>query len=338
MKLYEQQHRYKTREVPMKSFTLTVSLTVLFFLKSSASPVDIMIGARGYGFGGAYSAIVDDPSAAYWNPAALGNLPAISLMESNWIFQDVTGLNINYISLGVPVPYVGTIGGSWLMKFAMLESGGIDGAITSHRSSEHLFSLSLGRRLWEKLGVFHNTSLGVSVNRYTFLTNDGDGAGIGFDIGMITGLPYGFKLAVVGRNLGSDFMDETIDPEVRLGLGYSITLQEMHRITVAADGLYKTNRDYTDIDDYTAAENNMKYFGGLEYALLWKGWEFALRGGGNGTFYSSLPYYGFAAGIGIKFLGYSLQYAFKGDTNTELGLGYSHRADVVLELTRLKSN
>ncbi|MBN1757436.1 MAG: hypothetical protein JW863_03910 [Chitinispirillaceae bacterium] len=322
----------------MKSLYLTFSLIVLLFAYAFSSPVDIMIGARGYGFGGAYSAIVDDPSAAYWNPAALGCLPTISLMESNWIFQDFTGLNVNYLSLGVPLPYVGTIGGSWLMKFATLEQGGIDGTITSHRSSEHLFSLSLGRRLWEKLGIFYNTSLGVSVNRYTFLTNDGDGAGIGFDLGMVTGFPYGFKLAVVGRNLGSDFMDETIDPEVRWGIGYSITLQEMHRITAAVDGLYKMNRDYTNSNDYSAAENNIKYFGGIEYALLWKGWEFAMRGGGNGTVYSSLPYYGFAAGVGIKFLGYSLQYAFKGDTDTELGLGYSHRADVILELTRLKSN
>jgi hypothetical protein len=33
------------------------------------------------------------------------------------------------------------------------------------------------------------------------------------------------------------------------------------------DGLGKRYRDYTDIDDYSAAEHNIKHFGGIEYAV-----------------------------------------------------------------------
>jgi hypothetical protein len=130
-------------------------------------------------------------------------------------------------------------------------------------------------------------------------------------------------------------MGESVDPEVRTGLGYVITFKSMHRITAAIDGLYLMNRDYQDAATLEPGRNNLKGFGGIEYAMLVKGWEFAVRGGGNGGMYNSTDNYSYAAGLGIKYEGYSFQYAFKGDTEPEAGIGYSHRVDLVLELNRL---
>ena len=74
----------------------------------------------------------------------------------------------------------------------------------------------------------------------------------------------------------------------------------------------------------------MSYHGGLEYAFLYDDVEIAVRGGGNGSLYNTRGIYGYAAGLGVRYLGYGLNYAFKGDTDPELTLGYSHRIAIII--------
>lgn len=310
-------------------------LISLFFFSLYASPVDMMIGSRGFGFGGAYVAIADDPSAAYWNPAGLSNVKNISLMESNWILQDITGLNVNYVSFAVPIKHVGTVSGSWLFQYARLEQMGMGGEIEENSAGENTFSLSIGRQLWDKLLIFENTSIGFSINRHTFITSEGNGAGLGFDLGLQTKFPLGFSFGITGRTIATDVMGDKIDPELRFGIGWNRLIKEMHSITIDVDGSYKMNRDYTSESRVEPARNNLKGYGGLEYAIKIKDMEIALRGGGNGLLYNTLDSYGFAFGAGFKYLGYSVQYAFKGDTDPEVTLGFGHRITVVLELNRL---
>jgi hypothetical protein len=303
-----------------------------------ASPVDMMIGARGFGMGGAYVALATDASASYWNPAGLGSLSGITLMESNWILPDIEGLNVNYAALAVPVKYLGTISVSWLYLYASLEQLDINGDIETNKAGEHAFSLSWGRRLWEKLLIFQNTSIGLTINRYAFLTEVEDAAGLGFDIGARTEFPYGFSLGVTGRTLGAEVMGARIDPELRFGLAWSKVLADMHRPSVTVDGSYKRNRDYAELGSLEPAGNNMRVYAGLEYALLISDFEVALRGGFNAPLHSTLESYGFAFGAGFRFLGYELQYAFKGDTKAEAALGYSHRIDLLINFMKLTKN
>jgi hypothetical protein len=193
------------------AFLITIVIIVHLF----ASPVDIMIGSRGYGMGGAYVAIAGDPSAAYWNPSGLSCISDISLMESNWILQDVEDINVNYVSLAIPVKHVGTVSGTWLFTHATLEEGWDYANNTpqnAESANEHSFSLSIGRQLWDKLLIFEKTSLGFSINRHAFKTDAGDGASPGFDLGLQTGFPYGFSLGFVARSLGADMMGYKIVP------------------------------------------------------------------------------------------------------------------------------
>jgi hypothetical protein len=300
-----------------------------------AAPVDIMIGSRGYGFGGAYVAVAKDISAAYWNPAGLSAVEEITLMESNWIFQNVEGLNVNYVAFAMPIKAVGTIAVEWLLKHATLEYVDAEDNLQSSSANENTFSLSMGRTLFENVLFFEAVRLGLSINRHTFRTEHGNGAGFGFDAGLLTDFPYGFSLGFTARSLGADMEGEKLDPELRFGIGWSMLLQEMHRLTVDIDGTYKRNRDYEDIETLEPARNNLKYYGGLEYALVLNGVEIALRGGGNGALHNTLESYGFAAGAGVKYLGYSVQYAFKGDTDPDPTLGYAHRISLILELGNL---
>jgi hypothetical protein len=54
---------------------------------SAAAFLEIGIGARAQSMGGAFTAIVNDATALYWNPAGISRLPAISITanHSNWL-------------------------------------------------------------------------------------------------------------------------------------------------------------------------------------------------------------------------------------------------------------
>lgn len=322
----------------MKRCTTVVSLAVLLAAVVHASPVDIMIGARGFGLGGAYVALAADASAAYWNPAGLAEVDGVTLMESNWILPDIDGLNINYATVAVPIKYVGTVSAGWLYQYAKLEQLDQSGQIEENSAGEHAFSISWGRRLWDELAIFKNTSIGLTINRYTFLTEEEDGAGLGFDIGARTEFPGGVSIAVTGRTLGAEVMGARIDPELRFGIAWSYLFADMHRVSLAADGTYKRNRDYVNLGSLEPATNNLRAYGGLEYALVINDIELALRGGFNAPYHSTLDSYGYAAGAGFRFLGYEVQYAFKGNTDAEATLGYSHRVDLFINFMQLTKN
>lgn len=306
----------------------------------SASPVDMMIGARGYGFGGAYGALADEPSAAYWNPSRLSYVDHVSVLASNWILQDVEGMNVNYVSVAIPLKFVGTLSGSWLLNHATLEYGKEDASgnlmMVENTASENVFSLSLGRALFDELLFLTKPSIGFSINRYAFNTDEDNGAGLGFDVALSTEFPMGFSLGFTARTLGAEVMGYKVDPELRLGLGYSNTFNDMHRVTVGLDGVHKMNRDYTDENTLEPARSNVKTFGGLEYAILMGDLEAAVRGGANAmVLHSTSKNYNFSAGAGFKYLGYALQYAFMGSTDRDLALGYGHRISLCVQLDKL---
>jgi hypothetical protein len=107
----------------------------------------------------------------------------------------------------------------------------------------------------------------------------------------------------------------------------------MHRITAGLDGLFLKNRGYKNAMTLEPAENNIKGFLGLEYALILKGWEIAVRGGGNALQHDAFQNtFNYSFGTGAAYKGYSFQYAFGGAPETDMGLGYTHRADLIISL------
>jgi hypothetical protein len=102
-------------------YVLLVPVFMLFSLVTQAQRNGIFydemptpIGARALGLGGAYTALVNDASATYWNPGALGLIEGLSI-TANWnvstrfasIEADAaSGVNVT-TSVNGAVPYVG---------------------------------------------------------------------------------------------------------------------------------------------------------------------------------------------------------------------------------------
>ncbi|MGE5599770.1 MAG: hypothetical protein ACM3XS_10355, partial [Bacteroidota bacterium] len=68
---------------------LLVALVLVLSTASLASAAELGIGARAIGMGGAYVAVADDGTAAYWNPAAITQIKIVGITPSfagagNW--------------------------------------------------------------------------------------------------------------------------------------------------------------------------------------------------------------------------------------------------------------
>jgi len=78
--------------------------------------LEIGVGGRALGLGGAYCALADDPSSFYWNPAGLARVPSISVwgMYANQ-FGDFGDPLAQHSVLGAVVPITGSaIGLHWV--------------------------------------------------------------------------------------------------------------------------------------------------------------------------------------------------------------------------------
>lgn len=310
---------YKIRTKNISVVAMAFSATVIL-----GKPLDLQMGSRGFGMGGAFVAISDDASATYWNPAGLSQLSSLTLSETNWILKDVSNVNVNYLTGAIPISKVGTVSGGWLMQYANLEQGEPGTALHSESSwYEHAFSLAAGRELWKKLWIFENTSLGFSLDRYVLNSGELNGAGTGFDLGFLTRFPYGMRMGLTMRSLGADMMGEKIDPEYRMGFGYVWLARDQQRITVAMDVATKENIEYSNSSD--GVSRNYRGFVGVEYAFHQQDWTAAVRTGTNSTFLNSRDILAITGGAGIGFRGFLFQYAYQYNSDIDLSLGQSHR-------------
>ncbi len=307
---------------------LGISLSVTY---SISKPLDLQMGTRGFGMGGAFVAIANDASATYWNPAGLPQIKGITFSETNWLLKDISGLNVNYFNSVFPISGVGVLAGGWLMQYANLEEGNTD-TYKTNNWVEHDFSLAGGRELWDNLLGFQHTSIGVSINRYVLSSGNDNGAGTGFDLGFLTQFPYGFRFGIAGHSLGADMMGDKIEPELRYGLGY-IWSNAHHQITVATDIANKKDVEYTE--GINGVASNYKGFGGLEYGFSKDNWSIFVRGGANSIFQNSRDNMLFTGGLGFNFSGVAVQYAFQTSQSSELSLGQTHRFTVEIGLDEI---
>ncbi len=78
--------------------------------------LEIGVGGRALGLGGAYCAVAEDPSSFYWNPAGLARVPSISIWAMyNNQFGDVGDALAQHSVLGAVFPITGAaLGVHWV--------------------------------------------------------------------------------------------------------------------------------------------------------------------------------------------------------------------------------
>ncbi|MCK4393293.1 hypothetical protein KAX17_10355 [Candidatus Bipolaricaulota bacterium] len=165
------------------------------------------IDARASGMGGAYVAIAEGSSAAYYNPASLAALTRLNIggMYSE-PYGEEFGITFQYVSalgpLGTQTPSITGLGvgvtwiGLTISDIPIWEEEGPGGTFTA-ASSLYLASAAI------PLPVFSNWAVGASAKYYHARMLEGRAEGLGFDLGVLGA----FEIAEVPLKFGLNAMD-----------------------------------------------------------------------------------------------------------------------------------
>ncbi|MCX5788845.1 MAG: hypothetical protein NTX64_10125 [Elusimicrobia bacterium] len=165
--------------------------------------------ARALGMGNAYTALSQDDSSVYYNPAGLGSMDkrSVSLTEATL----VDGVNYNYIGLGQPA-----LGGGFGLNLLRMGVGGVDGRDENNQAtgslgySEMAFAAGYGRR-----GLLDGqASIGVSAKMLQRNFPGDTNRLYGLDAGasyIVPGFDSRLQVAGMAQNLLQASMGDTSD-------------------------------------------------------------------------------------------------------------------------------
>ena len=202
----------------------------------------IGVGGRALGLGGAYTALANDATAGYWNPAGLVriNYPEVMLMHD----ERYAGL-INYDYASVAVPY----GEDVSLGFGVIRLG-VDGIPDTRNAwidnnGNGIFD-NVDRLDYDKISYFTSAdwalyltyskkvdesfSYGANVKFIRRDLAEQSATGIGFDVGILYSPFTDFFIGLNGQDLTTTLVswttgrNELISPTMKLGSAYFLEL------------------------------------------------------------------------------------------------------------------
>ncbi len=279
-----------------------------------ANPVELGVGARAQGMGGAFMGISDDATAIYWNPAGLSTIKSTQINLNHWMFQDIKDVMIEYAGFAHTMELVEGnklgIGLGMLSKWASLEEGNPDYGLSRKTIfSDNTLQVSAGAYILSYLQV------GLTLDRYWVTSDIGGKSGLGFDLGL-KGEIYGTEqyhvyYGAIFRNLMAGMGDEKYTPTGRIGFAvYGVPLVENGK---TIDHYVKVAVDVAEKDDINGKKGmNFHYYAGLEITPVK---YVSIRAGYNDV-------YQYSGGIGARYDHFELNYAYSGGNNI---FGDAHR-------------
>jgi long-subunit fatty acid transport protein len=266
-----------------------VGTTGMQFLEIGVSP-------RADGLGGAFSAIADDASAVYYNPAGMVQLDNTQLMVSHIDYP--VDIAYNFVGLVLPLRVGGTLG----LGYYGLDAGRIDrttysnpyGDGTTFGAKDYALSVSYGRFLTDRFSV------GMTFKLVDELLETERASGWAADVGTIYNTGFrNFKITMMIANFGPNMQhiseDFPLPIDFRFGAAVDFLDGGIHRATLAVEGSHPS-------------DNRERYTMGVEYIFQ----DFAVFRIGN-RFERDLG--GLSVGGGVAFdmlgLGARLDYGYQ---------------------------
>jgi hypothetical protein len=184
---------------------------------TAAGFLNIDVGARAIGMGGAYVAVADDITSMYWNPAGIARLDRAEAQFSHtrWIAD----VSFNYAAFALPLGNVGTVGvNATFLSMDEMERTTVfepDGTGETFSAGSYAFGLAYGRDLTDRFSIgfnfkyihekiYHSTATGAAFDIGTLFDTQYNGLKIGMSISN-----YGTKMQMGGRDM---LIQTDIDP------------------------------------------------------------------------------------------------------------------------------
>lgn len=259
-----------------------VATTAYPFLK-------IGVGARAYGMGEAFTALSDDASAIYWNPAGLAQLhqPELIAVHNNWF----SNINHEFIAYAHPLDDNIRVGiGATLLYIDDLERRTAptiepEGKFTA---SDTLLVFSLASKLKNKRII-----LGGSAKLIIQKIESNQSDTLAFDVGSLYKINDNATVGVVLQNIGYQSNDFYLPSWIRIGIGYDFLKNHL-----------KATSDITLYND-----NDPTYSAGIEYSVKKIGFlrlGYRKKSGEHSEGILS----GVTSGVGIKMLSSQIDYSY----------------------------
>ncbi|MEW6620126.1 MAG: PorV/PorQ family protein [bacterium] len=289
----------------MTKWLVTLIIFLSFVEEGLSLPIDLQLGARPQGIGGAFVAMVDDVNAVYWNPAGLTQIKTFEAAFMHVNPFSIEEASIDFSSLAIPTGQTGAFGVSWIHQGAELEEGR---GQTYKKSdmSENIFVLSLARKIMPEL------SCGVNIKRLRIDSEIGGGGGFGYDLGLLYTTQHiaflnNLSFGMMARNVFTDLKDESVPATLRMGAATKVYYD---RVGIAADMEKKK--------EVNKEKNSYQFHFGGEYAITRTMLVRLGNDDGDWTY-----------GVGFLLYNWELDYAFY--RIKEYDLDYSHRISATIK-------
>lgn len=265
---------------------------------TAASFLELGVGGRAMGLGGAYTAVADDASALYWNPAGLTNVERRSAT-----FMHAAYLQSSFYDYAAYAQNLGPAG-AFGASFQYLSAGSIQETDAN----------------FNQTGTFTPNDLAVA-GGYAYKLQGGAlaGAALGADVKYIhsTILNSAQTAAVDAGALSPELLDRRL----RFGLAmtnlggtlkYAQTAENLPLTFKAGAALRPTQRWLTSLDVGVPRDNAAYVAVGTEYQLVVSGgWGLAGRLGYSSQSVSDASgVTGVSVGVGIASQAFGFDYAF----------------------------
>jgi hypothetical protein len=249
---------------------------------TGAQFLEIGVSARAMGMAEAFTAVVDDITSVYYNPAGLTYLYG---REAAFTYISMPAdVGYGFAAIGLPLESIGGVLGVSAYALGsgdMIERTYEDGFGTGRVFSWNDFALavSYGRYLTDRF------SIGFTLKYIGEFSHDYSSNGWGADVGTVYNTGFrGFKIAMMISNFGPDmkFIKKAYPLPIDFKFGGSINIIDGvdHVLTLAAEGSHPS-------------DNLEQYNSGLEYVFKDR---FILRFGGRFNYDVD----GFTAGGGLR--------------------------------------
>ena len=302
-------------------FLLSIIFAQNNIATTSAAFLEIGPGARSIGMGSAYTAVADDPSTMYWNPAGIVNIskPEVQTFYSPWLVET----QFYYNTAVVPLGAYGNLGLSFtaLTMDEMMVRTVKDPEPSDYGQKFNAGNIAMGVAFAKKLT--DRFSFGIKTKFIQESIWQMSAQGLAVDIGTLyiskNNLRIGMSISNYGGKLGMEGVNTLVDIDVdeniygnndridgnlgtakwplplifRFGLSQTYNINEKMKCLIAVDAIHPNNNpEYLNL--------------GLEYNALDM---FFLRVGQSHTFYElalndgegSGPEQGLSFGAGIKY-------------------------------------
>lgn len=263
-------------------------------------------GARASGMGEAFTAVADDATSIYWNPAGMASVEGVEMnfTHSEWL------LDIRFEQISVVNEM---LGGAVGFNFTGLYYGKMDryGSYPSLTPDGTFAPYDLAISAGYATDLLPNLSLGAAVKLIYEKIDFESATGWAVDLGLIhktivEGLTFGASMLNLGPE--AKFVEEKFYPPLQLRGGASYRYEDewlRGSILLAGEAVFPN-------------DNDAKFHAGVEYDYRSR---FAVRLGYKADYYVQGP----SLGLGILYKSIKFDYAYM---PMEYDLGDSHRFSI----------